>query len=415
VAVTGIGIVSPLGADARATFDGWAAGRSAITAPRFALPPGLDVPCVGQVRDFDAAAVLGRKLARRTARYVHLALVAAREACAQAGLAQAPVDPDAIATVIGVGFGGLEVLEAELGVLAREGPLRVSPFVVPALTPNMAAGLVAMEMRARGPSFAVSSACASGGHAIGEAAAMIKHGAATIAIAGGAEACLTAAGLTAFFRLGALSRAPEGITLASRPFDLARDGFVMAEGAGILVLERMDHARARGARVLGELCGYGASNDATHATLPDASGDGAALAMKRALADAGLPPKAIGYVNAHGTSTPANDVAETLALKAVFGPDAERLWISSVKGSMGHALGAGGGIEAALTTMALAQGLFPPTTGLATHDPECDLDYIPRTARRGGFDFALSNSFAFGGQNASLVLGRGDPDPFTGS
>ena len=313
-------------------------------------------------------------------------------------------DPERVGVIIGSGIGGLSTIEREHASFLEGGARRVSPFMVPKLMPNAAAGAVAMKFRVFGPNFAPTSACATGAHAIGEAYRCIKAGLCDVMLTGGSEAAITPLTVSAFARMGALSRRNDEPRLASRPFDADRDGFVCAEGAGILVLESRRHAERRGAEIMAVLSGYGASADAHHVTQPDPDGHGASLAMRAALADAGAGPEMVDYVNAHGTSTPFNDRVETIALKETLGVEAKRIPVSSTKSQVGHMLGAAGAVEAAATILAMTGGLVPPTINLTTPDPACDLDYVPEGPREAKLGFALSNSFGFGGQNACLAL-----------
>jgi 3-oxoacyl-[acyl-carrier-protein] synthase II len=388
VVVTGRGVVTSIGEGADAFFD-------ALLDRRSGIEDGA-APC----RDFDPEPALGPKGARRTDRFTQLAVAAADQAWAEATGA-ADVEPERLGVIVGTGVGGLGTLERECRAWIEGGDRAVSPLFVPMMMPNAAAGTIAMRVGARGPGFSVSSACATGAHAIGEAKRLLERGEADVVIAGGTEAALTGLCLAAFQRMGALSRA--GV---SRPFDARRDGFVMGEGAGVLVLEAAEHAHARGARVLGRVAGYGASNDAFHITQPDEDGRGAAQAMRAALADAGAAPADAGYLNAHGTSTPLNDRVETTAVHAVWNGDAPP--VSSTKSAIGHLLGAAGAVEAVATLGALQRGVLPPTLNYQEADPGCDLDCVPEGPREAdGLDLALSNSFGFGGQNACLALARG--------
>ncbi|MBX5469187.1 MAG: beta-ketoacyl-ACP synthase II [Thermoleophilaceae bacterium] len=389
VVITGVGAVTPLGVGARPLFERWAAGECGI------------VDGLGRCADFDPADHLTRKEARRTDRFAQLALAAADEALAQAGWNGAPpVDATRAACIVGTGIGGLESLGRQHDVLRDEGPGRVSPLAVPLMMANAAAAAVAMRRGLRGPSFATASACAAGADAIGTALRLIRSGQADAAVAGGAEAALTPLARSAFEAMGATSEC--GV---SRPFDARRDGFVMGEGAGVLVLEAADVAEARDAEPLAELRGYGASSDAHHITAPDPSGEGAAAAIRAALADAGAAPADVDYVNAHGTSTPLNDRSETMALKLALGEHAARIPVSSTKSVIGHLLGAAGAVEAVATVLALRGRLAPPTVGFEEREEGLDLDYVPGEARplpAGGL--ALSDSFGFGGHNAVLCI-----------
>jgi 3-oxoacyl-[acyl-carrier-protein] synthase II len=400
VVITGVGAVTPLGAGARTLFERWAAGQVGIEDG--------EAPCA----EFVPTETLSVKEARRTDRFAQLALAASDEALDSAGWhGSSPYDPDRIGCVIGTGIGGFETIETQFGVMRDRGPKLVSPLSVPLMMANAAAGTVAMRHGLRGQSFAVASACAAGAHAIGTAMRMIQAGDADAVVTGGAEAALTGLARAAFASMGATSEI--GV---SRPFDARRDGFVMGEGAGVLVLESEAQATRRGARVLGEVLGYGASSDAYHLTAPEPEGSGAARAIRSALADAEITPERLDYVNAHGTSTPLNDRSETAALKSALGDEAMRVPVSSAKSAIGHLLGAAGAVEAVATLFALRERLIPPTLGLEEFEEGLDLDYVPGAARtmaaRGNGAgpepaIALSNSFGFGGHNAVLVLSAG--------
>ncbi len=392
VVVTGIGAVTPLGVGAGTLHERWTAGASGID--------GGEAAC----REFEPTDFMSKKEARRADRFTQLAIAAADEALAGAGWDDGtPYDPGRVGCVIGTGIGGIGSFEAGHTVLKDEGPGRVPPLSVPLMMGNAAPGVLAMRHRLRGPSFGVVSACAAGSHAIGVAMRMIRHGEADAVVTGGSEAALTPLARAAFAALDAVS--PTGI---SRPFDARRDGFVMGEGAGVLVLEDEDAARARGARILAKIRGYGATSDAYHLTAPDAEGRGAASAILIALSDAGATPWDLDYVNAHGTSTPLNDRAETIAIKRALGDRATELPISSTKSAIGHLLGAAGAVEAIATIQALRDRVAPPTLGYEERDEDLDLDYVPGEARPLGQGdrplVGLSNSFGFGGHNAALVL-----------
>jgi 3-oxoacyl-[acyl-carrier-protein] synthase II len=391
VVVTGRGVVTSVGEDADGFFD-------ALLAKRSGIEDGMGA-CVS----FDPEDAMSPKEARRADRYTQLAVAAAAQATAEAGLDGGDaVAPARLGVLVGTGVGGLSTLEAECRAWLDGGDRAVSPHFVPMMMPNAAAGTIAMRLGAHGPGFSLSSACATGSHAIGEALRVIQRGEADVVVCGGTEAALTGLCIAAFRRMGALSR--EGV---SRPFDAQRDGFVMGEGAGVLVLERAEHAQARGARAFGRVVGYGASNDAFHITQPDPDGRGAVEAMRATLADAGAAPGDVGYLNAHGTSTPFNDRVETQAVKQVFNGSATPPPVSSTKSAIGHLLGAAGAVEAVACLEAVRRGVLPPTLNYADPDPECDLDYVPEGPREApGLELALSNSFGFGGQNACLAVAR---------
>ena len=407
VVVTGMGCLSPVGNDVASSWEALKAGRSGI-AP-IALFDASDLPTriAGEVKDFDPVAALGHKDARRTSRCIQLSVVAAREAVGDSGLDIGPIAED-VAVIIASGVGGLELIEKATLANDRHGFKRVSAFTATAMLVDMPAGMIATDTGARGPNFAIVSACASGAHAIGEAAEQIRRGDAVAAIAGGTEAALTSVGVASFCIIGALSRRNDEPERASRPFDLDRDGFVPAEGAAVMVLEELEHAVARGARIYAELVGYGATADAGHVTQPEATGTGARRCIERALARADLDAADVDYVNAHGTGTPLNDVAETRAWHAALGKHADSVPVSSTKSMTGHLMGASGALEAVVAVMALHDGFAPPTTNLEHPDPECDLDYVPNVGREIAAEVALTTSFGFGGHNACLAFARPD-------
>ena len=410
VVITGIGIVCPTGTTRDAAWEAVKAGTSGIGPIERFDTAGLETTFAANVSGFDPAAHLGAKEARRSDRFTQFAIVAAREAIDHSGLSIENASADRIGVLIGTAIGGLETLERAAKTLAEEGPSRLGPFFVPMFLPNMASGMVAIAVGARGPNFAPTSACASSAHAIGEAVAMIRRGAADAMIAGGAEAPITRLGVAGFNAMGALSTRNDDPPAASRPFDAERDGFVLAEGAAVLVLESAAHAARRGARVLGEVAGYGTTDDANHMVQPAPEGAGGARAMRAALADAGLEPEAVDYVNAHGTSTQLNEKLETRALKAVFGKHARRLPVSSTKSMTGHLCGAAGSLEAAFSVLAMIDGCIPPTINYRTPDPECDLDCVPNVARAASLAHVMSNSMGFGGHNVSLIFARGEAE-----
>lgn len=406
VVVTGMGVVSPIGIGLDAFWSGLVEGRSGIGPITRFDASGLDCRIAGEVHDFEPERYMDRKEARRADRFAQFALAASLMAVQDAGLeGNLPLGSRA-GVVIGSGIGGMDTWEASHRTLLEKGPGRVSPFTVPMMIPNMAAGLVSIRFGAEGPNRCTVSACASGADAIGDAFRIIQRGDADLALAGGTEAAITPFSIAAFAAAKSLSTRNDDPPRASRPFDRDRDGFVMGEGAGILVLEALEHARARGARIYAEIVGYGATADAFHITQPAPEGRGAAKAMQAALDDAGLAPEAVDYINAHGTSTEYNDWYETVAIKQVFGEHARRLAISSTKSMTGHLLGAAGGVEAIACVLAIDRGVIPPTINLETPDPRCDLDYVPNQARRQKVDVAVSNSFGFGGHNAVLVFKR---------
>jgi len=406
VVVTGMGMVSPLGNDVAASWNACVKGVSGIAAiDRFDVSD-LPVKFGGYLKNFDATSVLERKQARQFDPFLHYTIAAAQEAMDSARFSVDPGEADRVGVLVGSGIAGLQTMLDNNAELLARGPRRVSPYFVPTTIANMASGVVSMRFGARGPNSCVVTACATGTHAIGDAFRMIQRGEADVVIAGGAEAPVNRLGVAGFAAMRALSTRNEDPERASRPFDRGRDGFVIAEGAGIVVLESLEHALARSARIDVEIVGYGMSSDAHHMTSPPEDGAGAQLAMRNALRDSGLRPEDIDYINAHGTSTPYNDSIETRAIRAVFGAHAERLAISSTKSMMGHALGAAGGIEAIFTALSLRDGKAPPTINLTDPDPECDLDYVPNVARDLTIRAALSNSFGFGGTNAALAFAR---------
>ncbi|HEU0113811.1 MAG TPA: beta-ketoacyl-ACP synthase II [Thermomicrobiales bacterium] len=406
VVVTGIGIVSPVGATRDAAWDAVRAGRSGVaTLTRIDLS-GLATTFGGEVKEFDPAAILGRKDARRVDRYTQFAVAASLEALAQAGLTIEPATADRVGVLVATGMGGIETIENGAATLFTAGPSRISPFFVPMFLPNMAAGTVAITTGAKGPNFSPTSACAASAHAIGEAAEMIRRGWADVMLAGGAEAPLARLSVAGFNAMGALSTRNDEPAAASRPFDAERDGFVMGEGGAMLVLESLPHAIGRDAPIFGELTGYATTDDANHMVQPAPGGVGAAAAMRLALESADLAPEQIGYVNAHGTSTQLNEKLETQAIKRAFGEAAWRTPISSTKSMTGHLLGAAGALEAGISVLAMRDGFLPPTTNQQVPDPDCDLDYIPNEGRDARVDHVMSNSMGFGGHNVSLIFSR---------
>lgn len=404
VVVTGLGIVSPIGIGSADFWSGLIEGRSGAGPISSFDASELPVRIACEISDFEATDFISAKEAARTDRFTHLALAASALAAMEAGLDDGGFDPSRTGTIIGSGIGGLQTIITEHDALLRGGARRVSPFMVPKLMPNGAAGQVAMRFGLLGPTYAVSSACASGAHAIGEAVRQIRVGAADAMVAGGTEAALTPLAVAAFARMGALSGRNDDPQGASRPFDHGRDGFVFGEGAGILVLESRGAAEKRGATVLATIAGYGASCDASHVTQPDPEGRGAERAMTEALKDAHVAPADVDYINAHGTSTPLNDRTETIAIRNAFGVEAKRIPITSTKSQTGHLLGAAGAVEAAATILVLRNGVIPATINLEDPDPDCDLDYVADGPREMPLRVGLSNSFGFGGQNACLVL-----------
>lgn len=404
VAVTGMGAITPIGGDAASTWDAAKAGRSGIDFIRSFDASGFPVRIAGEVDDFDASTVVDHKEARRLDRNVLLAVGAAREAWAHAG--SPDYDPARVGVILGSAIGGLPGIVEQQEILRERGPDRVSPYFIPSVLVDTASGQVAISLGFRGPNYAIVSACATGSHTIGEAAELIKRGSADAVLAGGTEACIHPLILAGFCAMRGLVAEEEHPPRASRPFDATRAGFVMAEGACLLVLEELEAARARGATVYAEVLGYGASNDAHHLAQPAPDSVGVSEMMRSALDRAGIAPERVGYINAHGTSTPQGDLAETRAIKQVFGEHAYSLAVSSTKSMTGHCFGAAGAIEAMMCVWALHEGVLPPTINYEHPDPECDLDYVPNVARRVEIDVALSNAMGLGGHNGCVLLGR---------
>ena len=404
VVVTGVGALTPVGNTAEEFWSALVDGRSGIGAITRFDASGYPTRIAGEIRNFDPLKYVDKKEARRLDPYLHYAMACACMAVEDASLDTASVDGERFGVMIGSGIGGITTLLEGERTRIEKGFDRVSPFVIPMLIINMASGLVSMRFGAKGPNSSVVTACATGNHAIGDAYRIIARGEADVMIAGGAEAMIVPLTVAGFCAMKAMSTRNDEPEKASRPFDAGRDGFVCSEGGGILILEALDHARGRDVRIYGEIVGYGMSGDAHHMTAPDPDGDGAARAMRAALRDARVAPTEVGYINAHGTSTPYNDKFETQAIKRVFGEHAARLAVSSTKSMTGHLLGAAGGIEAIATLLAIRNGLLPPTINYETPDPECDLDYVPNHARKQEVEVALSNAFGFGGTNATLVF-----------
>jgi len=404
VVVTGVGAVTPLGVRARATWEGLINGRSGIGPITRFDASTYRTRIAAEVREFPDSLWSDILTLRHMDRFVRYAVVAAREAFDQSGLDLNRDDPNQIGVLIGSGIGGIGVVEEETEVMRLRGHRKVTPYLIPKLIPNMAPGMVSIVLKLKGPNSAIATACATGTHAIGDSFKIIQRGDAMAMVCGGAESCITPLAIAGFSNMGALSKRNDPPAAASCPFDKRRDGFVMGEGAGIVVLEELDHARARGAHILCEVIGYGMSGDAFHITSPSPGGEGGARAMKAAVKDARLPVTAIHYVNAHGTSTPYNDKLETEAIKTVFAEHAYKMAVSSNKSMFGHLIGAAGAVEAIATVMTLHDGVIPPTINYQEPDPECDLDYVPNTAREQAVDVAISNSLGFGGHNCTLVL-----------
>jgi 3-oxoacyl-[acyl-carrier-protein] synthase II len=404
VVVTGMGTVTSLGHDVPTFWGSLLAGKIGVDRVTLFDPASFACHIGAEVRNWDVSQHMDPKEARRNDRYTHFGYVAAMQAVADSGLVMSSEDGDRVGVIIGSGIGGMHTYETQLRILYERGPRKVSPFTIPSLIGNMCSGLVAIDLGARGPNFGMVSACATGTHSIGEAAHAIRRGDADVMVAGGSEAAITPFAYASFCSMKAMSTNNENPRGASRPFDKNRDGFIMGEGAGILVLESLEHATARGARIYCEVAGYAATCDAFHITQPDPEGKGLSLAMKRAVESAGVAPSDIDYINAHGTSTPYNDKFETLAIKKVFGDHARAVPVSSTKSMTGHLLGAAGGIESIVCVKAIETGRIPPTMNLEEPDPDCDLDYVPNTAREVPVKVALSNNLGFGGQNASIIF-----------
>jgi 3-oxoacyl-[acyl-carrier-protein] synthase II len=410
VVVTGLGTVSPVGNTTAEFWESIVAGKTGIDRITRFDPTEFDTKIAGEVKDFRPEEVLDKKEIRRTDLFVQYGLVAAFEAVSAAGLdGSNGIDLDRAGVIIGSGVGGIATLEAQHSNLVSKGPARISPFFIPMMIADMAAGQISIRLGYRGPNFAAVSACASGAHAIGESLRILAKGEADIMVTGGAEAAVTPLAIGGFCSMKAMSTRNDEPQRASRPFDAKRDGFVMGDGAGVAILESLDHARARGANILAEVAGYGATADAHHMTAPSPDGEGAARAMKLALKDAGLPPEAVDYINAHGTSTPMNDKYETMAVKTVFGEQAHKVAFGSTKSMTGHLLGAAAGIEFNISVLAMRDGIIPPTTNFEEPDPECDLDCVPNQARRQDVSVVMTNSLGFGGHNVSLILKRYEP------
>ncbi|MGO9568313.1 MAG: beta-ketoacyl-ACP synthase II [Desulfomonilaceae bacterium] len=407
VVITGMGLVTCLGSGIEANWGALQAARSGVGPITLFDVDGLATRIAGEVRgDFDPAGHIPTKELRRMDRYQQFALVAAGEAFSQSGLPSTQADPYRCGVIIGSGIGGLATIEAGVGTIREKGPRGVHPLTITKSVINLAPGMLAIKYGFKGPNFGVVNACTSGTSAIGEAFRMVREGRADVMLSGGAEAVVTMFSVASFNALRALSCRNEEPQKASRPFDLNRDGFVLSEGAGITVLESLEHARNRGAKIHAEIVGYGATDDAYHYVMPDPNGEGAYRSMKQALEEAGIEPAQIDYINAHGTSTDLNDKMETHAIKRLFGTAAQKVSISSTKSMTGHLIGAAGAVEAVYTVLALNNGMVPPTINLETPDPDCDLDYTPNKPVAREMEYGLSNSFAFGGQNASLVLRR---------
>lgn len=406
VVITGLGPITPVGTGREEVWEALAQGRNGIGPVQSFCAADYPSRMAGEVLGFSPEEWLGKREARRVDRFAHFALIGARLALEDAGLKPEQLEREQCAVILGTGIGGLITFQDQVRVMLERGPDRVSPYFIPMMIANMGAGQVAIDLGFRGPSQTVVTACASGTDAMGWALRLLQEDRAQVVVTGGTEASVCPMGLAGFCAMKALSTRNEEPEQASRPFDRQRDGFVMGEGAGILIFESLEHARNRGAKPLAEVLGYGATCDAYHVTAPDPEGDGAVGAMTEALKDAGLEPEQVSYINAHGTSTPYNDLSETRAIKTVFGSHARKLAISSTKSMMGHLLGAAGGVEMIATCLALDRGIVHPTINYQDPDPDCDLDYVPNEARHLEVAYAMSNSFGFGGHNATLVVGQ---------
>ncbi|TAL17227.1 beta-ketoacyl-[acyl-carrier-protein] synthase II [bacterium] len=404
VVVTGLGCVSPLGLDVESTWEACLAGKSGVGNITKFDASGFKTRIAAEVKGFDPTVWIDRKEVKKMDTFIQYAIACSSMALDDAGFKVDPENAERVGVYIGAGLGGLPEIERQKKIIDEEGPRRVSPFFIPMVIVNLAPGYVAMQTGAKGPNMSIVSACATGAHCIGEAAHAIRRGDIDVAIAGGAESTITPLGVGGFNALRALSTRNEEPERASRPFDKDREGFVMGEGGGILIIESLEHAQKRGATIYAELAGYGATCDAYHITSPDPQGDGAARCMKMAMRTGGVTPGEVDYINAHGTSTPLNDYFETLAIKSVFGERAGKLMISSTKSVTGHCLGAAGSMEAIFSVLAIRDSIVPPTMNYETPDPECDLDYVPNVARKAEVRAVLSNSFGFGGTNATLLF-----------
>ncbi|KPJ68220.1 3-oxoacyl-ACP synthase [candidate division WOR-1 bacterium DG_54_3] len=409
VVITGLGVVSPIGNNKEVFWENLAAGKSGVTRITHFDPAAYPSQIAGEVKDFNPTEYFDKKEARRLVRFIQFAVAASRMAIKEAGLTVTAENAPEIGVLIGSGIGGIGFLEEQAAVLREKGPNKLSPFTVPYMITDMAAGYVSIYLGAKGPNSCVVTACASGTNSIGDAFKIIQRGAAKAMIAGGTEASITPLGMASFCAARALSTRNEEPSRASRPFDKERDGFVMGEGAGAVILEDLEFAKARGAKIQAEIIGYGMSGDASHITAPAPEGEGAVRAIRAALKDAGISPDQIDYINAHGTSTILNDKYETMALKTIFGERAKKLPVSSNKSMFGHLLGATGAVELIATVLSIKNEIIPPTINYENPDPDCDLDYVPNRARKQPIDIAMSSSFGFGGHNAILIIKKYQP------
>jgi 3-oxoacyl-[acyl-carrier-protein] synthase II len=406
VVITGLGAVSPLGNDVKTTWEALLAGTSGAARITHYDPADYKNQIACEVKGFDGSALFGHREARRMDRVTQFGLTAAKQAVEDSGLQVTDENRLRVGAVVGSGIGGLGTIFEQMNVFQKSGPDRVSPFLVPMMLADTPGGMIAIHLKIQGPNFAVVTACATGTNALGEATEVIRRGQADVMLAGGTEASIVPLAMAGLGSMTALSTRNDDPTHASRPFDKEREGFVMGEGSAVLVLESLEHAQARGANILAEVLGYGSTNDAYHVSAPAENGRGAADCMRMALNDAGLEPKQIDYINAHGTSTPLNDKSETAAIKTVFGEQAYDVPVSSTKSMTGHLMGAAGALEAMFCTLAMRDSMIPPTINYEFPDPECDLDYVPNQARAKELRYVMSNSFGFGGHNATIVLGN---------
>lgn len=406
VVITGLGVVSPVGNNVDEFWNSLISGKSGVQRITQFDPTNFDSQIAGEVKDFNPHPYISPKDKRRMDKFVQYVVIAAHQAVSDAQLDLEKEDPFQIGVLIGSGIGSLFTIQEQTKVFCERGPSKMSPFTIPMLIVNMASGWVAISLGVKGPNSAVATACASGAHAIGDAFKIIQRGAAEVMVAGGTESCICQTGVGAFCAMKALSTRNDEPEKASRPFDKNRDGFIMAEGAGAVILESLEHAQKRNATILAEIIGYGMSGDAYHMTAPDPQAEGATRAITEAMRDAQLKPEDISYINAHGTSTPLNDKVETLAIKKIFGEYARKIAVSSTKSMTGHLLGAAGAIEFLVCCLSIKNGMIAPTINYETPDPDCDLDYVPNQARRAQVDTALSNSLGFGGHNATLIVRR---------
>jgi len=405
VVITGLGAVTPVGNNVETTWDAFLKGRSGTRRLSQLVPDPFNSQVAAEVMGFDPSPYFTAKEIKKSDRFVHFAVACAKMATADANLTAEREDPYRIGVLVGSGIGGLRTIEEQHRVLMEKGPSRISPFLIPMLIVNMAPGQISISCGFKGPNNCVATACATGSNAIGDAFKIIQRGEADAMVSGGTEACLTSLGFGGFDAMRALSTHNDDPATASRPFDRTRNGFVMGEGCGVVVLESLEHARRRGAKILCEIVGYGMTSDASHITAPDPTGEGAARAMINALKDAGLTPEEVSYINAHGTSTPLNDKVETLAIKRALGEDlARKVMVSSTKSMTGHLLGAAGGVEAIACVLAIRDQMIPPTINYKVPDPDCDLNYVPNEAIRHTVNVAMSNSLGFGGHNACVVF-----------